>query len=155
MEDLIRLLVTDVDGTLTDGKIYMSSGGELCKAFHIKDGLGIKDILPKFGIACAVITGRDSAIVANRCRELNIRYLFQGVADKVECLKNLINELGLQWQEVAYIGDDLNDLAVMSLCGIKVCPADAAREVKGICDFVSTYNGGDGAVREFIEFLTR
>lgn len=145
----------DVDGTLTDGKIYMSSEGELCKAFHIKDGLGIKDILPKFGIECAVITGRDSAIVANRCRELNIRYLFQGVADKVECLKNLINELGLQWRDIAYMGDDLNDLAVMSLCGIKGCPADAAREVKGICDFVSTYNGGDGAVREFIEFLTR
>lgn len=155
MEDLIRLLVTDVDGTLTDGKIYMSSGGELCKAFHIKDGLGIKDILPKFGIACAVITGRDSAIVANRCRELNIRYLFQGVADKVECLKNLINELGLQWRDIAYMGDDLNDLAVMSLCGIKGCPADAAREVKEICDFVSSYNGGCGAVREFIGFLIR
>lgn len=154
MKRLVKLLVTDVDGTLTDGKVYMGADGELCKAFHFKDGLGIKDILPKFGIVCAVITGRDSVIVANRCRELDIRYLFQGVADKVRCLQSLINELGLQWQEVAYIGDDLNDLAVMSLCGVRGCPADAVKEVKGVCDFVSSYNGGSGAVREFIEFLT-
>ena len=145
----------DVDGTLTDGKIYMSADGEWCKAFHIKDGLGIKDLLPKYGIECAVITGRESKIVANRCRELNIRHVFQGVGDKVQCLQRLMNTLGLQAREIAYIGDDLNDLAVMSLCGVKGCPADAAKEIKAMSNFVSDCKGGEGAVREFIEFLTR
>lgn len=149
----IELLISDVDGTLTDGKIYTGDNGELCKAFNIKDGYGIRHILPKYGIKFVIITGRESKITERRCEELGINLLYQGVANKVECLSSLLKKLGITFNNVAYIGDDLNDLAVMSLCGIKGCPADAAKEIKAISDFISTCKGGEGAVREFIEFL--
>ena len=149
----IKLLVTDVDGTLTDGKVYMSANGELCKAFNIKDGYGIHNILAKYNIQFAIITGRTSDIVKQRCNELGISLLFQGISDKLECLVQLINETGLTFSEVAYIGDDLNDLEVMKACSMKGCPADAVIEVKKICDFVAPHNGGDGAVRDFIDHI--
>lgn len=149
----ITLLVTDVDGTLTDGKLYIGESGECFKVFSIKDGLGIKEMLARLGIQCAVITGRQSKIVAARCAELGVKYLFQNVSDKASCLRKLMHDLKLNQGEIAYIGDDLNDLDAMKLCALKGCPANAAEEVKAVCDFVSTHNGGDGAVRDFIEYL--
>ena len=143
----------DVDGTLTDGKVYIGTNGELFKAFNIKDGLGINTLLKHHNIEPAIITGRNSAMVLQRCSELGIKALFQGVSDKVACLKVLIKKKSLVPSEVAYIGDDLNDIAVMKLCGLKGCPADAADEVKSICDFIAPHNGGDGAVRDFIEYI--
>lgn len=151
----IKLLVTDVDGTLTDGKIYMGAAGEVFKAFNIKDGYGIKNILNQYGIACAVITGRKSEIVQRRCEELDIKYLFQNVSDKVNCLRTLVQDLGFAYDNVAYIGDDLNDLEVMNLCGLKGCPSDAIEEVKAVCDFISPHKGGDGAVRDFIDYIVK
>lgn len=156
-----RLLIMDVDGTLTDGKIYMSAAGESFKAFNIKDGYAIREMLPGAGIAAAVITGRESQIVAGRCRELGIRCVCQGCADKVAKLEEVAERFGLRkgeggvYGEIAYIGDDLNDLPCMKRCGLTGCPADAAEEVKGAAQFVSARNGGDGAVRDFIEWILR
>ena len=106
----IKYMVMDVDGTLTDGKIYMGAKGEAIKAFNIKDGFGIHDIIPSSGITPVIITGRKSSIVEQRCEELCINDLFQGVKDKISVLKNYLEENRAQLSEVAYIGDDLNDL---------------------------------------------
>jgi 3-deoxy-D-manno-octulosonate 8-phosphate phosphatase (KDO 8-P phosphatase) len=145
----------DVDGTLTDGKIYLGANGEVMKAFNIKDGYGIHDILTIYGITPVIITGRNSKIVENRCKELGITELFQGVHDKTECLRNFLEFHNANFSEVAYIGDDLNDLPCMKAIktngGIIGCPANANKHIVEITIFLSMFNGGDGAVREFIE----
>ena len=149
----------DVDGTLTDGKIYIGNDGEMMKAFDIKDGCGIHDILIPAGIIPIVITGRKSKIVYNRCREIGIQNLFQGVRDKTSQLDSVLRTFGYSLSEVAYIGDDINDLPCMqhvkSTGGIIGCPADAVDSVKSFADFISHHNGGNGAVREFIEWLCK
>ena len=150
---MIKYLVMDVDGTLTDGKIYMSQTGELCKAFNIKDGCGIHDILIPAGIIPVIITGRSSDIVLNRCKELGISNVFQGVGNKIEKLCEVTSDLST----VAYIGDDINDLSCMepvkSAGGLIGCPGDAVEKVKAIADYIAPHNGGDGAVRDFIEWI--
>lgn len=150
---MVKYLIMDVDGTLTDGKIYMSPSGESMKAFNIKDGYGIHDILIPAGIIPIIITGKNSDIVFNRCKELGIERIFQGVSDKVKRLKKVTDDLSM----VAYIGDDNNDLPCMKLIkeanGIVGCPFDAVETVKQIADFVSTHRGGDGAVRDFIDWI--
>ena len=147
----IQILVMDVDGTLTDGKIYMGDHGEVLKAFNVKDGYAIKEILPKYNILPVIITGRSSGIVENRARELNITHIYQGVKDKLSLLREMARERNLAMSNVAFIGDDINDLDCMINCGFKGCPADAAPEIRAIADFISAKTGGDGAVREFIE----
>ncbi len=149
----MKCLFIDVDGTLTDGKIYMGPNGEVCKAFDIKDGCGIHDILPRYGIVPVIITGRRSEIVANRAWELKITELYQGVRDKCECLNKVLEKFNCPADQAAYIGDDLLDLPAMRLCGLKGCPADAVLEVREICDHVCKAPGGCGAVREFIEWI--
>ena len=143
----------DVDGTLTDGKIYMGNGGEVMKAFNIKDGCGIHDILIPAGITPIIITGRISKIVENRCNELGIKEIHQG-GDKIEKLLTITDNLS----SVAYIGDDINDLPCMLLVkdagGFIGCPKDAVKKVKELADFIANHNGGDGAVRDFIEHIT-
>lgn len=151
----IRLFVMDVDGTLTDGKIYMSSEGESFKAFNIKDGLGIHELLPQNDIIPIILTGRESHIVQNRAEELGVKYALQGIKNKEQALSNLLDKLGISYAQTAYIGDDLADYDVMKKCGVCGCPLDAVDEIKQCCDFVSKYRGGDGAVREFIEWIIR
>jgi len=150
----------DVDGTLTDGKIYMGQNGELFKAFDIKDGCGIKDILPTLGIIPVIITARESQIVANRCQELGVTELHQGCRDKIGKLREILKERGkaddcvYTLTNVAYVGDDILDLQCMLPIkengGLTACPADAVDEVKSIADYVCEKNAGNGAVREFI-----
>lgn len=152
MKNKIKMLVMDVDGTLTDGKIYIGSKGEIFKAFSVKDGLRIKEI-SKFGIMPVIITGRNSDIVAERAKELDITEIYQGVSDKSEVLKRVCENYGYDLSQVAYIGDDENDFECMQLCGIKGCPNDADDKIKKICGFVSKYRGGEGAVREFIDSI--
>lgn len=151
----IKYLVMDVDGTLTDSKIYMSNSGELCKAFNIKDGCGIHDIAMAAGIIPVIITGRKSDIVKNRCHELGITSVFQGVSNKEEKLYEITSD----FSGVAYIGDDINDLVCMRLVksegGIIGCPADAVEKVKEVVDFIAEHNGGEGAVRDFIEWILK
>lgn len=159
----IRFLVMDVDGTLTDGKIYMGVDGEMMKAFDVKDGCGIKDILPQYGIVPIIITARNSKILENRCRELEIEQLYQGIRKKREKLDELLKQfsamdgVGYSYVNVAYVGDDILDLRCMepikAAGGIIGCPADAVKQVLTCADFVSSQNGGNGAVREFIEWL--
>ena len=151
----IKLLVMDVDGTLTDGKIYMGDSGEMMKAFDIKDGYGIANLLPELGIMPVIITGRKSGILENRCRELKIEQLYQGIGDKLSVLDKILSQLELDYSSVAYIGDDLNDLDCMKVAGVTACPADACDGVKQTVDFVCSRNGGSGAVREFIDYLGR
>lgn len=149
----IRLLVMDVDGTLTDGKIYMGPSGEAFKAFDIKDGYGVNEILPEAGITPAIITGRESEIVARRANELGVKELYQGRHDKLATFEGLIEKLGLARENVAYIGDDILDLVCMRRSGLVGCPADACRQVIEAADYVCSAKGGEGAVREFIEWL--
>ena len=143
----------DVDGTLTDGKIYMGNNGELMKAFSVKDGCGIHDILIPSGITPIVITGRKSDIVLKRCKEIGIVEVYQGINNKIDKLFTITSD----FSSVAYIGDDINDFSCMMLVkeagGIVGCPKDSVSKVTRIADFVSGYKGGDGAVRNFIEWL--
>lgn len=149
----MKLLVMDVDGTLTDGRIYVGAQGEAMKAFDVKDGYAIAHILPQLGITPVILTGRSSAIVAQRARELHITQLYQGVSDKLTALKSLVEAQGIGAEETAYIGDDLNDLDCIRFCGITACPADASAELLESVDYVCRSCGGRGAVREFIEYL--
>jgi 3-deoxy-D-manno-octulosonate 8-phosphate phosphatase (KDO 8-P phosphatase) len=153
MENKIKLLVMDVDGTLTDGKINMGPEGELFKSFNIRDGYGINEMLPAHGIIPAIITGRTSTIVENRAKELHVTELYQGKHDKLATLKELMQKYDCQKENVAYIGDDILDMACMEECGLVGCPSDACMEVKDIADYICGNIGGDGAVREFIEFI--
>ena len=146
----IKLFVMDVDGTLTDGKIYMGENGEVMKAFNVKDGYAIAHMLPEMGIIPAIITGRKSKIVENRAKELGITELYQGVGDKLAQLKKVAEKYNASPEEIAYIGDDLNDLACIEYCGVTACPADAVEEVRQVVPFICKNNGGEGAVREFI-----
>lgn len=149
----IQYLVMDVDGTLTDGKIYMSPTGEAMKAFNIKDGCGIHDILLPNHITPVIITGRKSQIVENRCKEIGIEEVHQGVSNKLDELLVVAFDLSA----VAYIGDDINDLKTMNAVkvagGIVGAPNNAVKKVIDIADFVSPHDGGDGAVRDFIEWI--
>ncbi len=145
-----KMLVMDVDGTLTDGRIYISAQGEAMKAFDVKDGYAIAHILPQLGITPVIITGRKSEIVEQRAKELRITELYQGVADKLALLKKLACEKGLQSAQIAYIGDDVNDLDCIRWCGMTACPADAVPEVKTVADLICQASGGRGAVREFV-----
>lgn len=146
------MLVMDVDGTLTDGKIYMSANGELMKAFNIKDGYAIAR-LRDYGIEPVIITGRSSEIVSQRCRELKIFELHQGVENKSYKLRELCKKYQVDLSKVAYIGDDLNDLPCMTICGFSASPSDAVKQVRDKAHYVCKTKGGEGAVREFIDYL--
>ena len=153
----IKLFFMDVDGTLTDGKIYMGPKGEVFKAFNVKDGLGIHDLLIKNNIEPVIVTGRKSKIVEKRCAEIGIKEVYQGVNDKVSLIQAICEKHGCSLHEVAYIGDDLNDLACIKLVnqagGFTACPHDAADKLMSVVTYVSTKNGGDGAVRDIINFV--
>lgn len=148
----IRLVAMDVDGTLTDGKIYMGPQGELMKAFHVRDGYRLAQC-QRHGIITAIITGRGSEIVARRSQELHISEVYQGVTDKRPALEALAERYGCTPEEVLYIGDDCNDLACMAFSGISACPADADARVRRQADYVCAAKGGEGAVREVLDLL--
>ena len=148
----IKLIVLDVDGTLTDGGIYYDSQGNEMKRFDVKDGLGIL-VAREAGLEFAVITGRASPMVARRVKELGIAYLLQGVQKKYPALLELAKNRNLSLEEIGYIGDDLNDLQCMEAVGFRACPADAAAAVKAICSYIASAPGGHGAVRESLEYL--
>lgn len=144
----------DVDGTLTDGKVYIGLHGEVFKAFNIKDGLGIKLLIEK-GIIPVIITGRNSEMVNIRAKELGIEEVYQGVNDKLEVYKLLKEKYKLFDEEIAYIGDDINDLPLMKKVGFSFCVADAVDTVCREVNYITQLNGGEGAVREAIEVILR
>lgn len=151
----IKLLFMDVDGTMTDGRIYMGPSGEAMKAFSVKDGYGIANILPAYGIVPVIITGRSSEIVARRAEELGIKELHQGVSDKLAKLKEIAAAYGASPEQTAYIGDDENDAPCMEYCGCTAAPADAHKSAVEKSDHVCSAKGGEGAVREFIEMIVK
>ena len=148
----IKMLVMDVDGTLTDGKIYYGSNGEIFKAFDVRDGYRLIKC-EEYGIITAIISGKSSEVVAGRARDLKIKEVYQGISNKIEILTMLIDKYKLSKNQVAYIGDDVNDLECMEYCGFSACPADALEEVKTKVDYICKNIGGHGAVRELIYII--
>lgn len=144
----------DVDGTLTDGRIYMSASGEAFKAFNIKDGYTIYT-LDKIGIIPVIITGRESQIVVRRAEELKIKECHQGVNDKLAKLREVAGKYGVTMDEIAYIGDDYNDVACIEVCGFTGCPLDAEEDIKPKVDYVCRIKAGEGALREFVKQITK
>ncbi|WP_456452237.1 KdsC family phosphatase [Hydrogenimonas sp.] len=151
---MIKLLVLDVDGCLTDGKIVYTDEGDEIKAFNVKDGFAIVNWL-RLGRDVAIITGRKSKIVERRAKELGIVHLYQGVRDKLAKLEELCEKLHIGMENVAMIGDDLNDYRILVRCAISFVPDDAHFRVQEIADVVLSQKGGEGAVREMIELLIR
>ena len=149
---MIRLIVLDVDGCLSDGKLIYSADAIESKNFNVKDGLGITTWL-KIGNEIAIITGRDSTIVKKRAQELGIVHIFQGVKNKDKVLIDLINNLDITLDEVGAIGDDLNDFKMLNSVGRSFTPNDGVEEIKAIVDRTLLAKGGDGAVREMIDIL--
>ena len=149
---VLKLLVLDVDGVLTDGKLYLSDSGEEIKAFNTLDGHGLK-MLKASGVDVAIITGRKSRLVEMRAGNLGIAHLYQGVEDKLSAFRELIGKLGLQPQQVAFMGDDLVDLPAMRRAGLALTVPAAPALVKQHAHYVSECSGGDGAVREVCELI--
>lgn len=148
----IRMVILDVDGVLTDGKLYYSARGETLKSFHVHDGYGIK-LLGKAGIELAVISSRKSAPLDRRLDELGVRNKFLGVSNKLSVYNNLKRKFGLQDNEICYVGDDIPDLVVMKRVGFPVAVANARDEIKQVARYVTRLSGGYGAVREVVDVI--
>ena len=151
---MIELLVLDVDGCMTNGSITYTNSGDEIKSFDVKDGLAIATWI-KMGKKVAIITGRESKIVENRARELKINYLFQGVKNKFEKLQQIVNDANLTFEQVAVIGDDLNDYHMLKNAGLSFTPKNGVEDIKKIVDIVLESEGGRGAIREMIEIILK
>lgn len=148
----IKLIAFDIDGVMTDGGLHYTDDGHELKTFNVQDGLGIK-LLQRLGCEIAIVTGRTSGVVARRAADLGIAHVFQGVADKHAVATRLLAQLGLDWSELAFMGDDLIDLRAMACSGLAIAPANARPIAKNHAHLVTEAGGGHGAVREAIEFI--
>jgi 3-deoxy-D-manno-octulosonate 8-phosphate phosphatase (KDO 8-P phosphatase) len=150
----IRCLCLDVDGVLTDGRLYVDDDGRTTRAFHIHDGLALR-AFQQLGGVVVICTGKRSGAVAARARELEIEHVIQGSADKLADLQAWLDQHGLRLEQVAAVGDDLPDLPVLQRCGLPIAVANAVDEVKAAARYVTQRAGGDGAVREAVEYILR
>ncbi len=150
---MIELIVLDVDGTLTDGKITYTNSCDEIKSFDVADGLAIATWTKRFGKKAAIITGRTSKIVEKRAQDLKIEHLYQGVHNKDEVLQKILEEEGISWSQVAAIGDDLNDYKMLKKAGLSFTPANGSSYIKEIVNVVCQNQGGSGAVREMMEYI--
>lgn len=148
----IQLLILDVDGVLTDGKIWLTPDGSEMKSFHTHDGMGIKN-LQNAGIPVAIISSRNSAIVTARMQELGVRHIYQGQTQKIVAFEELLSQLNISKDAVAYVGDDLPDLPVMKQVGLSIAVANAVTQVKQQSDWQTQQTGGHGAVREVCDMI--
>ncbi|MFA6468261.1 MAG: HAD-IIIA family hydrolase [Bacteroidota bacterium] len=148
----IKILVTDVDGVLTDSGAYYSDEGIELKKFSIRDGMGIS-LMQKAGYIVAIVTTEKTKIVERRAERLKVTDIYQGVINKVAAVEELLKKYSLTWQELAYIGDDINDLPVLKKAGFAAAPSNATKINKKIADFVTQAEGGHGAVREVCDLL--
>ncbi len=148
----ISLILTDVDGVLTDGSRYYSKNGENIKKFHVRDGMGI-NILLRNDIKTIIVTKERSEIVKKWAKDVNIHRVLMGIKNKETVLTKLCKEFNLQPNQIAFIGDDVNDLPLLKLVGISASPCDAINQVKNSVKYVCTCNGGQGAFREFADFI--
>ena len=148
----VKLAAFDIDGVMTDGSMIYDENGLQYKTFNAKDGQGIA-MLVKMGIKTAVITAKESGAVLKRAQDLGMTKVCQGVKNKLDVMKQLVSEFGIDMSETAYMGDDLPDISLLKETGLASCPNDAVSEVKSICHFVSSKRGGRGAVRELADLI--
>jgi YrbI family 3-deoxy-D-manno-octulosonate 8-phosphate phosphatase len=149
----IRLLLTDVDGVLTDTGVYYSDAGEVLKRFSIRDGMGVERLREIVNVETGIITGEKSASIKKRADKLQIAELHLGINEKVQVLEEIMVRTSLVREQIAYIGDDMNDLEIIKTVGLSACPCDSFPAIKKIADFVCIARGGQGAFREFAEFI--
>ncbi len=149
---MIRLFVMDVDGTMTDGAVYLDDRGGEFKRFDVRDGLGISMLLSQ-GIGAAILSGRESAVTSRRAEELGISKVLQGIKDKIKALRQMSEEMSLNPSEIAYMGDDANDAECLGWAGIGFAPSDSRREALDAADVVVPSRGGYGAVRDAVEII--
>lgn len=152
---MIELIVLDVDGTLTNGQITYSSNGDELKSFDVSDGLAISVWTKHLGKKLAIITGRNSLIVKRRAKELGVAHLHQGIKNKQEVLEDILEQEGLSWSQVACIGDDLNDYKMLKKAGLSFTPQNGSHYIKEFVHVVCKNKGGEGAVREMIEYIVK
>ena len=151
----VRLAIFDVDGVLTDGTLWFGPKGEVMKAFNILDGHGLK-LLQKAGVPTAILSGRKSAAVAHRAKELSFAHVIQGTGDdKVPAFERLLKKAGVTAEQCSFMGDDIQDLSVLGRCGLAAAPANAMDAVKEAAHLVTRASGGRGAVREFCDLVVR
>ena len=150
----IKILILDVDGVLTDGRVIYTDSGEEIKRFDVRDGHGLK-LLMRSGIEVILLTGRESKVVLHRARDLGIEHVYQKALNKIEVYKTILAQRNLEDKEVGFVGDDLVDLPVLRKVGFAAAVPDAVPEVKEIVDYITTKKGGEGAVREICELLLK
>lgn len=149
----IKLVLTDCDGVLTDTGVYYSTNGEEMKRFSIRDGMGTERLRKFCNIETGIVTGENSGIVSSRAAKLNITEVHLGIKNKVACVKEICERLNLQLEQIAFIGDDTNDIEIMKIVGLTACPSDATHFVKELADLIVESKGGNGAFRDFAEFI--
>lgn len=149
----IKLVLTDCDGVLTDTGTYYSANGEEMKRFSIRDGMGTERLRKFCNIDTGIVTGESSGIVTSRAAKLNITEVHLGIKDKVSCVNEICERLNLTLEEIAFIGDDTNDIEIMKIAGLTACPSDATKFVKELADIIVESNGGHGAFRDFAEMI--
>ena len=149
----IKLLLTDCDGVLTDGGVYYGENGEVLKKFNIRDGMGVERLRNLVNVETGIITGEVSPSVQKRAEKLKITELHLGIKDKPAVLLEILKRKNLQPDEIAYIGDDVNDIEIMKMVGLRACPADAMVFNKNIANYICESKGGEGAFREFAELI--
>lgn len=149
----IKLVLTDCDGVLTDGGVYYGESGEVFKRFNIRDGMGVVRLRELVGVQTGIVTGETSPSVVTRAAKLKITELHLGASDKLSLLGEILSRLGLDASEVAFLGDDVNDIAILQAVGLAACPADATRQNKAVVDYCCETNGGQGCFRELAELI--
>lgn len=149
----IRLLFTDCDGVLTDTGVYYSDRGEELKRFSLRDGMGVERLRDLVHVETGIISGEDIHLLRRRAEKLNISEVHLGIKNKIKCIRGIATKYNISVKEIAYIGDDINDVEVMETVGISACPADATEFAVNAADIVCSSNGGFGAFREFAEFI--
>jgi len=148
----IKIILTDVDGVLTDGGRYYSSTGEFMKKFHVRDGMGV-NILLKNGIKTGIVTKEKSRIVSRWAKDMNISKIYRGVIKKEKILLKVCKDFNISAEEIAYIGDDVNDMELLKKIGFSATPSDGIEQLKKIVDYVCKSSGGKGAFREFADLV--
>jgi len=148
----IRMILLDVDGVFTDGKLYLGNGGEELRAFYVRDGLAIR-MGQAAGLTFGIVSGRDSELVERRARELEIEQIHQGIHAKGECLDRIAAESGLNAAQICFVGDDLIDVPALRRAGLAVCPSDGCEETRKFAHYICKNKGGHGAIREVVDLI--
>ena len=148
----IKLVLTDVDGVLTDGGMYYTKDGDVMKRFFVRDGMGV-NLLKREGIPTIIITKEKNIVTKKWSDNMNIEKLYQGIVKKEDILKEVCKDYGLQTEEIAYIGDDINDIELLKLVGLSATPSDALDSVINICDYTCSHSSGNGAFRELADLI--